>query len=141
MQDLPLFFQTSMDVPPGQDLHMALVVDEAAMASLLDPKLGVPPWITAVNVYYDFESPLPRDDDYPGFFKVAIASLIPHLWPLLAMEVPPPEFWSWGLNFEDEIFEGFQLTDRFKMEKWLGHSYFGVDEDGNELYPKEHDEL
>lgn len=141
MQDLPLVFQTGMEVPPGQNLHIALMVDEAVMASLLDPQPGVTPWIMAVNVYYDFENPLPRDDNYPGFFKVAVESVIPDLWPLMVMDVPPPEVWSWGLNFDNEIFEGFRLNERFRLEKWLGFSYFGLDEEGNELYPKEHDEL
>ncbi|KAH9206726.1 hypothetical protein DL95DRAFT_347250 [Leptodontidium sp. 2 PMI_412] len=78
------------DFGPGLDVGMCLMLDEEAMASLLEPVEGKDPWVWAVDVSYDFDG-AQMEDGYPGRFKVAIDSLISDLWPLLAGSSMQPE--------------------------------------------------
>lgn len=78
------------DVGPGLDVGMCLMLDEEAMASLLEPVEGQEPWVWAVDVNYDFNG-AQTEDGYPGQFKVAIDALISELWPLLAGTGMQPE--------------------------------------------------
>jgi hypothetical protein len=84
------------DVPPGLDVGMCMVVDEAAMRSLLEPVEGQEPWVWAVDVHHEFTENQDQSE-YPGYFKVAIPSLLPDLWPMLAgPEMPPQELWPFA---------------------------------------------
>lgn len=82
------------DFGPGLDVGMCLMLDEEAMASLLEPVEGKDPWVWAVDVSYDFDG-AQMEDGYPGRFKVAIDSLISDLWPLLAgSSMQPKSLWQ-----------------------------------------------
>jgi hypothetical protein len=73
-----------------------MVVDEAAMRSLLEPVEGQEPWVWAVDVHHEFTENQ-DESEYPGYFKVAISSLVPDLWPMLAgPEMPPQELWPFA---------------------------------------------
>lgn len=81
-------------VSPGLDLSMCLALDHDAVSSLLEPVQGQAPWVWAVDVHHDFQTPDSAVQEYPGYFKVAISSLIPDLYPMLAgPHMQPRELW------------------------------------------------
>jgi hypothetical protein len=76
-------------VQPGLDTNMILVVDKAAVDSLLSPTPGQEPWVWAVDVNFDFQIGYqppqgePPTDRYPGYFRVTPSAAVTELWPLL----------------------------------------------------------
>ena len=72
---------------------MCLVVDAASIASVVD-KEGTP-FVVAIGVDHDVVPD--GGDGYPGYFKVAISSLLPDLYPPLASQgLPPEELWPFA---------------------------------------------
>lgn len=73
-------------VPPGADVGFCLAVDQEAMNSLLHPKADEDPWVWAVDTEYDFEDTEAQNaaNAYPGFFKVAVTSVVTQFWPTIA---------------------------------------------------------
>lgn len=68
---------------------MCLVVDSAAMDSITSDK----PWVYALDLSFDHASKSPlADGAYPGYFRVAVDSVITELYPLLTA-MTPPELW------------------------------------------------
>lgn len=82
-------------ITDGIDHGILLIVDSVAMASLLDPKKGVEPWVWLVEEADDSAendaddaSVNDRDDDdepFPGHFPVAISSLMPDVLPMIEL--------------------------------------------------------
>jgi len=92
-------YRESEGVPPGLDTGMCLVVDSAAMDSMATDT----PWVYALDLSFDHESQVP-DGEYPGYFRVAVDSIIPELYPMLTA-MTPPELWPsdnkiWKSAFE-----------------------------------------
>ena len=70
---------------------MCLVVDKATMDSVT--KAEPTPYVLAIDVEYQ-EGHENNEEDYLGYFKVAISSLLPDLYPPLGMQsMAPDELW------------------------------------------------
>lgn len=82
-------------VPPGLDVGFCIVVDQAAMESLLAPKEGEEPWVWAVDTDFDFDAASSgAADAYPGYFKVAVATVVTGFYAAIAgSEVEGAELW------------------------------------------------
>lgn len=92
-------YQENESIPAGLDTGMCLVVDSAAMNSITTNK----PWVYALDLSFDHESPL-ANGEYPGYFRVAVDSVITELYPALTA-MTPSELWPsnnriWQLAFE-----------------------------------------
>ncbi|CAI7568078.1 unnamed protein product [Penicillium glandicola] len=82
-------YQETESIPEGLDTGMCLVVDSAAMDSITSDK----PWVYALDLSFDHASKSPlADGAYPGYFRVAVDSVITELYPLLTA-MTPPELW------------------------------------------------
>ena len=82
------------EVPSGLDVEMCLVVDKAAIASVTE-KQPIP-YVLAVDVNY-VEDDENNEEGYEGFFKVAIPSVLPDLYPPLGMHgMLPDELWPFA---------------------------------------------
>ena len=79
-------------MPPGLDVGMCLVVDKTAMESLLNPVAGEEPWVIAMDLSFDYSSEVP-EGEYPGYFRVAVDSVIPEFYPFVSI-MTPPELWA-----------------------------------------------
>lgn len=66
---------------------MCLVVDSDVMDSLKTNQ----PWIYVLDVSFDHENQ-PARGEYPGYFRVAVRSVITELYPMLTA-MTPPELW------------------------------------------------
>ena len=73
---------------PGLDTGVCLVADKDAVESM-ESEL---PWVYALDMSFDHSTTVP-DGEYPGYFRVAIDSIIPELYPMLTA-MTPQEFWS-----------------------------------------------
>ncbi|KAJ5734879.1 uncharacterized protein N7483_000004 [Penicillium malachiteum] len=80
-------FKETEGVPARLDTDMCLIVDSTAMASITTDK----PWVYALDLSFDHESP-PEDGEYPGYFRVAVDSVITELYPMLTA-MTPLELW------------------------------------------------
>lgn len=101
------FYREKGDVPPGLDIGMCLAVENDAMDSLLNPVPGQEPWVYAIDTSFDFEhsQDIPVGE-YPGFFPVAISSLVPELYPMLAgPQMDPRELWPFAKPIWKSAFE------------------------------------
>ena len=67
---------------------MCLVVDAAAMTSMETDQ----PWVYAVDLYFDHTIKA-SSGEYPGYFRVAIDSILPELYPMLIMAKTPQQLW------------------------------------------------
>ncbi|KAF3391714.1 hypothetical protein F1880_007398 [Penicillium rolfsii] len=82
-------YQETESIPKGLDTGMCLVVDSAAMDSITCDK----PWVYALDLSFDYSSKSPlADGAYPGYFQVAVESVITELYPMLTA-MTPPELW------------------------------------------------
>ena len=81
-------------VPPGLDIGFCLAVDEASIDSALKPTDGEDAWVWAVDTEFDFDATL-AEGAYPGYFKVAVSSLITDFYPVAAAgEKTGAELWE-----------------------------------------------
>ncbi|KAJ5608666.1 hypothetical protein N7528_009233 [Penicillium herquei] len=80
-------YQENESIPPGLDNGMCLVVDSAVMDSITGDK----PWVYALDLSFDHASPV-GDGEYPGYFRVAVDSVLTELYPMLTA-MTPPELW------------------------------------------------
>lgn len=80
-------YQETEGILPGLETGMCLVVDSAVMDSLKTDQ----PWINVLDVSFDHENQ-PARGEYPGYFRVAVRSVITELYPMLAA-MTPPELW------------------------------------------------
>lgn len=80
---------------PGLDVGLCLVADTAAVESMNSDL----PWVYALDMNFDHSSEV-EEGEYPGYFRVAVVSVIPELYPILTA-MPPAELWSQG----DEIWQ------------------------------------
>lgn len=91
-----------MGVPPGLDVGVCLVADKAAIESMPSEK----PWVYALDMSFDHSEDFP-DGTYPGYFRVAVESIIPDLYPMLpAMtlrELWSPEITIWETAFVSQV--------------------------------------
>lgn len=77
-------------VTAGLDHGLCLAVDDVAMNSLLTRQEGLEPWVWLIDEHFDFSQTDTNDDEeYFGHFPVAITSLIPDLFPLVAASAMP----------------------------------------------------
>lgn len=74
-------------MPSGLDIDVCLVVDLAAIDSMGTET----PWVYALDMSFDHETRV-QDGEYPGYFRVAVESIIPELYPSLSA-MTPPELW------------------------------------------------
>lgn len=88
-------------VQPGLDTSIILVADDIAVESFLNPSPGQDPWIWAVDVNFAFQigdQPPRREmstNIYPGYFWVALSTVVTELWPLLKRsEASGNELWN-----------------------------------------------
>ncbi|GAB7347687.1 hypothetical protein MBLNU459_g5251t1 [Dothideomycetes sp. NU459] len=84
-------------VPPGLDVGFGLAVDQEVMRSLIHPKSGEEPWVWAVDTDYEFTETSGRDatDTYPGYFKVALTSVMTEFYAAIASpDVNVAGLWS-----------------------------------------------
>ncbi|RAK95646.1 uncharacterized protein BO80DRAFT_429737 [Aspergillus ibericus CBS 121593] len=79
-------------VPPGLYVGWCVVVDKAAMESLLNPVEGEEPWVIAMDLSFDHTSEVP-EGEYPGYIRVAVDSVIPEFYPFVTI-MTPPELWA-----------------------------------------------
>ncbi|CCX33556.1 Similar to hypothetical protein AKAW_09207 [Aspergillus kawachii IFO 4308]; acc. no. GAA91093 [Pyronema omphalodes CBS 100304] len=84
-------------IPEGLDWPMVLVVNSAALKSLVDTLPLRPllehadrPFVLGVDLHFD-EEEQEEEDEYPGEFKVGIATLLNDLFPHLATGRLAPE--------------------------------------------------
>ncbi|KAJ6038093.1 hypothetical protein N7499_003440 [Penicillium canescens] len=80
-------YQETEGVLPGLDIGMCVVVDSAVIDSITTDK----PWIYVLDLSFHHESQL-ADGEYPGYFRVAVESLITELYPMLTA-MTPSELW------------------------------------------------
>lgn len=66
---------------------MCLVVDSAVIDSITTDE----PWIYVLDLSFDPENQL-ADGEYPGYFRVAVESVITELYPMLTA-MTPSELW------------------------------------------------
>ena len=77
--------RSNTDYGPGVDNGVGLAVDTEVLDAMLDPQPGVPPWVYIFDQSFDFSQIQEKvdNDDYPGFFRIAVDSLVPDLYPTL----------------------------------------------------------
>lgn len=92
-------YQESEGVPAGLDTGMCLVVDSAAIDSITSEK----PWVYALDLSFDHESQ-PADGEYPGYFRLAVDSVITELYPMLTAMMPS-ELWPSGDRIWESAFD------------------------------------
>lgn len=80
---------------PELDIGLCLLVDTAAVESMNSDL----PWVYALDMNFDHSSEV-EQGEYPGYFRVAVDSVIPELYPMLTA-MPPAELWALG----DEIWQ------------------------------------
>ncbi|OQD69000.1 hypothetical protein PENPOL_c002G07085 [Penicillium polonicum] len=80
-------YRETEGVLPGLDTGMCLVVDSAVIDSITTDK----PWIYVLDLSFDHENQL-ADGEYPGYFRVAVESVITELYPMLTA-MTPSELW------------------------------------------------
>lgn len=94
------FFEEAQEdnmVPPGLDVGFCIAVDHDAMNSLIHTKEGEDPWVWAVDTAFDFDAAPAQEGEYPGYFKVAVTSVIPEFFPVVAKDtMSGPEVWSFA---------------------------------------------
>lgn len=82
------------EVPPGLDVAMCLIVDKATIASVTEGQFT--PYVVAVDVEH-VEGDENNEEGYKGYFKVAISSLLPDLYPPLGSHsMRPDELWPFA---------------------------------------------
>lgn len=81
---------------PGLDTGLCLLADTAAVESMNSDL----PWVYALDMRFDHSSEV-EDGEYPGYFRVAVDSVIPELYPMLLAGMTPPEMWFPG----DQVWE------------------------------------
>lgn len=86
-------------MPPGLDTGMCLVV----VSAVIDSRGSEQPWVYALDLSFDHETQVP-DGEYPGFFRVAIDSVIPELYPML-IAMTPRELWPSDNKIWESAFE------------------------------------
>jgi hypothetical protein len=96
-------------VQPGLNTGIILVVDKAAVESLLSPTPGQEPWVWAVDVTFSFQigDQLPQGEPptnrYPGYFRVTPSAAVTEMWSLLkGSRISGKELW----NPDVRIWEG-----------------------------------
>ncbi|CAI7589812.1 unnamed protein product [Penicillium crustosum] len=82
-------------VAPGLDMGLCLLADTAAVESMNSDL----PWVYALDMNFDHSSEV-EEGEYPGYFRVAVDSVITELYPMLTA-MPPAELWAEG----DEIWQ------------------------------------
>ncbi|KAJ5914229.1 hypothetical protein N7504_003112 [Penicillium tannophilum] len=94
-------YQETEGIPVGFDTGMCLVVDSDVMDSITTDK----PWVYALDLSFGFddESPI-ADGEYPGYFRVAIDSVITELYPTLTA-MTPSELWPSDNRIWESAFE------------------------------------
>lgn len=70
-------------MPPGLETGLCLVVDSGVIDSMGTEK----PWVYALDLSFNHGTRIP-DGEYPGYFRVAIVSVIPELYPMLTAMTP-----------------------------------------------------
>lgn len=81
----------SEGVAPGLDMGLCLVADTAAVESMN----GDLPWVYALDMRFDHSSEV-EGGEYLGYFRVAVDSVIPELYPMLSVGMTPREMWFPG---------------------------------------------
>ena len=82
------------EIPSGLNVPMCLVVDKASMMSVTNG--DAVPFVVAVDVDYD-PAAAEIEEGYEGYFKVAVSSLMPDLYPQLAgVGLAPVELWPFA---------------------------------------------
>lgn len=83
-------------VAAGLDLAVLLLIDEDVVNSILGDATHVSsresplaPYLVAVDV-----SESSTDDEYPGFFRVSVDTLLSELYPKLCMGMSARELWA-----------------------------------------------
>ncbi|KAJ5278948.1 hypothetical protein N7478_004320 [Penicillium angulare] len=80
-------FWDNEGVPPGLDTGICLVVDRVAMESMANNK----PWVYALDLSFDHRIRVPNGE-YSGYFRVAVDSILPELYPMLTA-MSPQQLW------------------------------------------------
>lgn len=98
-------------IPDGLDLGIALAIDAESLASFNDPPTSeddttgldntTVPWVYAVHVHHEGND----DEGTRGYFKVSVRSLLPDLWPTLALDIQMPEELEAAVG-QDDVWEG-----------------------------------
>lgn len=72
-----------------------LRVDDEVIASLLEPKPNVPPWVWVVDAHFDFSDldSIP-EEEYRGYFKVDVDSLLSDMFPMCVTGMSLEELWA-----------------------------------------------
>ncbi|KAI2678206.1 hypothetical protein DTO013E5_3385 [Penicillium roqueforti] len=71
-------YKESNGIAPRLDTGVSLVVDSVAMGSMATDL----PWVYVLDVSFDHGSQV-EEGEYPGYFRVALESLLMDLYPLL----------------------------------------------------------
>ncbi|KAJ5531515.1 hypothetical protein N7527_004908 [Penicillium freii] len=80
-------YRETEGVLPGLDTGVYLVVDSAVIDSITTDK----PWVYVLELSFDHENQL-ADGEYPGYFRVAVESVITELY-LMLTAMTPSELW------------------------------------------------
>ncbi|KAJ5648149.1 hypothetical protein N7490_004521 [Penicillium lividum] len=108
-------------VPPGLETDMCLVVDSNVMDSIANDK----PWIYALDLSFDHQSEV-EEGDYTGYFRVAVDSVIPELYPMLAA-MTPPELWPSNNRIWESAFDDiFASSDCLQTFEGIGHEVANI---------------
>lgn len=87
-------------VPEGLNPHMCLMVDAATLTSFPESKANS---VLAVDVGYSPNSPR-NPPGYKGYFPVAVESLLPRLYPVLASQyLSPVRAWGYANPIFDKV--------------------------------------
>ena len=74
-------------------MGLCLLADTAAVESMNSDL----PWVYALDMRFDHSSEI-EEGEYPGYFRVAVDSVIPELYPMLSAGMTPPEIWFPGIK-------------------------------------------
>ncbi|KGO69175.1 hypothetical protein PITC_095880 [Penicillium italicum] len=89
----------SEGIAPGLDTGMCLFVDSDVIDSMATNK----PWIYALDLSFDHEIQV-ENGEYPGYFRVALESVITELYPMLTA-MTPSELWPSDDRIWESAFE------------------------------------
>lgn len=90
------------------------------MESVLSPTTttttsGTPPFVKMVDISYDPSNPDCTENNFPGYFKVAIASLVTEFYPHFGSKaLRPHEIWS---QYGEEVVRDIYRTERPEVRR------------------------
>ena len=108
------------EIPSGLDWSACLLVSKESLLSLLtssstthtqlesvasESSIRKWPFVLAVDVDFD-EGDKDEDEEYNGYFKVAIETLLNDFFPVLARDILTPNEIMATLNSEDDVWIG-----------------------------------